>query len=195
MKKPTLRFLKQGEFFDEIAHAVYAHSLLSFLCDVEYSNIEHEFILVSRDALSEELVALAEIPLQNFPKDDASTLECQNYVKEHFGVALEIFNLTPETPPKLHVVGDTPAMIEPRFLTKEEIMMIVGHTTLAQHLFMEMDEFNVSTSKEVETRAFEAVSSILAILLHELSVHAPLIPACKEYVMKEYEITIPPHLF
>lgn len=70
------RFLKQEVFFEAVACGVYAHSLLTFLCDVEYSKIEHDFILVTRDTLCEEVVALTEILLQDFPKDDESLLEC-----------------------------------------------------------------------------------------------------------------------
>ncbi len=177
-----------------IAHAVYAYSLLRFLCEVEYASIESEVIVETRDVLSEEFETLSEVLLKNFPKDDASTLECQNYVKKYFGVGLDIYNLTPTVPVTLRVVGDAFPMIEPYFLTKEDVMMIIGYAVTAQHLFMESDGFEVSDSKEVEVQSLEAVSAILAILLKNLSMYPPFISACKEYVMKEYEIAIPFHL-
>lgn len=193
-KKHVQRLLKQDAFFDEIAHAAYAHSLLTFLCDVEYSTIEHEFVLEVRDMLSEEFNAVRDILLQELPRDDESILECQNYIKENFGVGLEIYNLSPEVVAPLHIVEDIVPMIEPHFLVKEELMIIVGHASVAFNNLMEMDSFYVSDSKEVEKQALVEISAILGILLRELSLHAPLIPSCEEYVMKEYELAIPFHL-
>lgn len=188
------RFLKREAFFDAVAHAVYAHSIITFLCDVEYSKIEDDFVLAARDTLSDEFDKLNEILLQDFPKDDESILDYQNYVRKHFGVGIEQYNIIEPTPTKLRVVnGDIP-MIEPFFLKKEEVMMITGHASVALFLLMEMDSFDVSDSKEVETRSLEAASSILAILLQELLLHAPLIPACEEYVMEKHELAIPFHV-
>lgn len=190
-KMSVRRFLKREAFFDAVAHAVYAHSLLTFLCEVEYSKIKHDFVLVVRDTLSEEFDALREILLQDFPKDDESILECQSYIREHFGVGLEIFNLTQSKPVQLQIVSGNIPMIEPLFLKKEEMMIVAGHASVAFHKLMEMDSFDVSDSKEVETLSLEATSSILAILLQELLLHAPLIPACEEYVMEKHELAIP----
>lgn len=81
--------------------------------------------------------------------------------------------------------------IEPFFLTKSEIMSIVGHASIAVDLLMKADSFHVADSKEIEARSLEAVSNILTILLQELSIHAPLIPACEEYVMEKHELAIP----
>src|SRR3989339_238404 len=189
-KRPIPRFLKQEAFFSEVAHAVYAHSLLSFLCDVEYSSIDHDFILASRETIGEEFDSIREILLNNFPKDDESTLECQDYVREHFNVGLEILHLIPPDPVQLHIVNNAVPMIEPSFLRKEDMMIIVGQASVAHGLFMEGDSFEVPDSKEVEERSLVVISAILVILLRELTLHAPLVPLCEKYVMKEYELII-----
>lgn len=193
-KKPVLRFLKQDAFFSEVAHAVYAHSLLSFLCDVEYSSIDHDFILASRETIGEELDSIREILLNDFPKDDGSTSECQDYIREHFHIGLEILHLIPPDPVQLRVVDNAVPMIEPFFLQKEDMMIIVGQASVAHGLFMEGDIFEVPDSKEVEERSLALISAILVILLRELMLHAPLVPLCEKYVMKEYELHIPFHL-
>lgn len=194
-KRSPSRFLDQESFFGAIAHAVYAHSMLGFLCDVEYPTIEHEFIFAAKEALPEEFEALREIVLENFFTDDESIVECENYIRKKFDVGLEIFSLSRRSAQELCVVKDSVSVIKQYFLRKEDILDIAGYASLAHRIFGENDDLEISDSKDPEIRALTAVFAILGILLHELSVHEELISLCEEYVMKEYQLPIPFHLF